>query len=93
MAQTECLKTEELTIRLAQDVNGSQRVAAIATEPLTEHEEWESLPEAQVVAFVGGKKFIRNGNSQLVREFFVTERSAADENPGDHHRRWGFRRA
>ncbi len=56
VSQTECLKSEELTIRLAQGSNGSQRVAAVATEPLTGDEEWQSLPEAKVVAFLHGEK-------------------------------------
>jgi len=56
VSQTECLKSEELTIRLAQGSNGSQRAAAVATEPLTGNEEWQPLPEARVVAFLHGEK-------------------------------------
>jgi predicted glutamine amidotransferase len=41
---------------LAQGSNGSQRVAGVATEPLTGDEEWQPLPEARVVAFQHGEK-------------------------------------
>lgn len=55
-SQTECLKSGELTIRLAQGSNGSQRVAAVATEPLTGNEEWQPLPEGKVVTFLCGER-------------------------------------
>jgi glutamine amidotransferase len=55
-SQTECLKSGELTIRLAPGSNGSQRVAAVATEPLTGNEEWQPLPEKRVAAFLHGEK-------------------------------------
>jgi glutamine amidotransferase len=55
VSQSECLKSEELTIRLAQAANGLQRVVAIATEPLTSDEGWQPLPEARVAAFLHGE--------------------------------------
>jgi glutamine amidotransferase len=55
VAQTECLKSQELSIRLAQGSNGAQRVAAVATEPLTADEGWQPLPVGKVVAFLGGE--------------------------------------
>jgi glutamine amidotransferase len=55
-SQTEWLKNEEMTVRLAQGSNGSQRVAAVATEPLTADEEWKALPEARVATFPAGRK-------------------------------------
>jgi glutamine amidotransferase len=55
-SQTECLKSEELTVRLAESSNGSQRVAAVATEPLTGNEPWQPLPEAKVAAFIVGER-------------------------------------
>jgi glutamine amidotransferase len=58
VSQTECLKSDELTIRLAQHSNGMQRVAAIATEPLTRDEGWQPVPARKVMAFLGGEKFI-----------------------------------
>jgi len=56
VSQTERLKSEDLTIRLAQDANGAQRIAAIATAPLTDDEEWQTLPEARLVAFQAGER-------------------------------------
>jgi len=56
VSQTERLKSEDLTIRLAQDANGAQRIAAIATGPLTDDEEWQTLPEARLVAFQAGER-------------------------------------
>jgi glutamine amidotransferase len=56
VSETECLKSEELTIRLAQHSNGMQRVAAVATEPLTRDEGWRPLLKGEVAAFVGGER-------------------------------------
>lgn len=56
LSQSECLKSEELTIRLAQAPNGIQRVVAVATEPLTADEGWQLLPERKVVAFTQGER-------------------------------------
>jgi glutamine amidotransferase len=56
VSRTECLKSEELTIRLAQEANGSQRVAPIATAPLTADEPWEALPEPRFVALQAGER-------------------------------------
>lgn len=58
VSQSECLKGEELTIRLAQGPNGVQRVAAVATEPLTGDEGWQLLPERKVVAFFQGERVV-----------------------------------
>lgn len=55
-AQTECLKSDELIIRLAQGSGGPQRVAAVATEPLIADEQWQPLPEARVAALLHGEK-------------------------------------
>ncbi|MGE5218232.1 MAG: hypothetical protein ACM3SP_14625 [Chloroflexota bacterium] len=43
-------------MRLPQGANGWQRVAAVATEPLTADEQWQPLPEARVAAFLQGEK-------------------------------------
>lgn len=56
VSQTECLKSEELTIRLAQNSNGMQRVTAVATEPLTRDEGWQPVPTGKVLAFLGGER-------------------------------------
>jgi predicted glutamine amidotransferase len=45
-----------MTIRLAQGSDGSQRVATVATEPLTADEEWRPLPEGKVAAFLAGER-------------------------------------
>jgi predicted glutamine amidotransferase len=55
-AQTECLKSEELTVRLARATQGIQQLAAVATQPLTPGEPWEPLPEGAVVAFFCGNR-------------------------------------
>ena len=56
VSQTECLKSEELAIRLAQDSDGMQRVAAVATEPLTRDEGWHPLPRGKVMVFREGER-------------------------------------
>jgi glutamine amidotransferase len=53
---SECLRSEELTIRLAEPRSESQRLALVATEPLTSNEEWVSLPAGEVVVFRKGSK-------------------------------------
>lgn len=58
LSQSECLKSGELTVRLAQGPNGVQRVAAVATEPLTGDEGWQLLPERKVVAFTEGERAV-----------------------------------
>jgi predicted glutamine amidotransferase len=54
--QTECLQSGDLTIRLAQGSDGSQRVAAVATEPLTGNEDWQPLPQGKIVVFHCGER-------------------------------------
>lgn len=53
---TECLRGEELTIRMSQPQSEPQRVALVATEPLTVNEEWVSLPEGEVIVFRKGSR-------------------------------------
>lgn len=36
--------------------DGSAIDTAVATDPLTNDEEWQPLPETKVAAFVGGKR-------------------------------------
>jgi predicted glutamine amidotransferase len=49
---------EELQITLAGANEAAQRVALLATEPLTQHEEWISLPAGEVVVFHDGEKVV-----------------------------------
>ena len=53
---TECLRGEDLTIRMSQPQHEPQRLALVATEPLTVNEEWVSLPEGEVVVFRKGSR-------------------------------------
>jgi glutamine amidotransferase len=53
---SECLRSEELTIRLAKPQREAQRLALLATEPLTSNEEWVSRPAGEVVVFRKGSK-------------------------------------
>jgi len=53
---TECLRGEELTIRLSQPQSEPQRLAFVATEPLTDNETWVSLPEGDVIVFRKGSR-------------------------------------
>jgi glutamine amidotransferase len=56
LSLTECLRGPELTIRLARKRNGTQRVAVVATEPLTADKNWTPLPEGKVVGFFQGER-------------------------------------
>ena len=53
---SECLRSEELTIRLAESQSEPQRLALVATEPLTANEDWVSLPSGEVIVFRKGSK-------------------------------------
>ena len=53
---TECLRGEELTIQLTEPRNEPQKLALVATEPLTHNKEWVSLPEGEVIVFRKGSR-------------------------------------
>ncbi|HWP24487.1 MAG TPA: class II glutamine amidotransferase [Candidatus Binatia bacterium] len=54
-SQSECWRSGELTIRLAESANGLQRVAVVATEPLTDDEAWQPLAENRIAVFCSGE--------------------------------------
>ena len=56
LAASECLQGAELTIRMSQPQSETQRLALVATEPLTDSEEWASLPEGEVIVFHNGSR-------------------------------------
>lgn len=43
---------------LAGGTDAAQRVALVATEPLTQHEEWINLPVEEVVVFRKGDRIM-----------------------------------
>jgi predicted glutamine amidotransferase len=53
---SECLRGEELTIRLTRPPGEPQKLALVATEPLSADEEWSALPAGEVVVFRKGSK-------------------------------------
>ncbi len=53
---SECLQGAELTIRMSQPRSENQRLALVATEPLTVNEEWVLLPEGEVIVFRKGSR-------------------------------------
>jgi predicted glutamine amidotransferase len=55
-AQTECLRSEELTVRLARLQKEPQRLALVATDPLTSDEPWLPLPARTVIVFSKGSR-------------------------------------
>ena len=48
------LVDEDLTVDFAEHTRPDDRVAVIATAPLTDNERWTELPQGEVAVFGGG---------------------------------------